>query len=218
MNLSRTATCHEDAHCQDFKLSNSTLNIESVARSTTFHFSIALRPSVMPSPTNTLIVEGTLEELADELAVYIDNLRKEGEPIQPQVNKLLQEGEQEDALKVLVGSSAVLNVAPEKGMPTTWMNFSALSLTWSRVDSCLQSPHSYRATNTKPRNIHREDIPKSHHTNHLLTGQRSRPTARTSEYSLQHGSTECRSPLPHSPSHPSCHSNKLKLRSPQTSA
>jgi translation initiation factor 3 subunit M len=76
----------------------------------------------MPQPTNTLIVEGTLEELADELAVYIDNLRKEGEPIQPQANKLLEEGKQEDALKVLVGSSLVLNSAPEKGAPTTWMN------------------------------------------------------------------------------------------------
>ena len=77
----------------------------------------------MPTPTNTLIVEGTLEELADELAVYIDNLRKEGEPIQPQVNKLLQEDEQEDALKVLVGSSSVLNAAPEKGTPTGGMKF-----------------------------------------------------------------------------------------------
>lgn len=80
----------------------------------------------MPAPTNTLIVEGTLEELADEMGVYIDNLRKEGEPIQPQVNKLLQEGKQEDAFKVLVGSSSVLNSAPEKGMATAWMKFSIL--------------------------------------------------------------------------------------------
>jgi translation initiation factor 3 subunit M len=84
----------------------------------------------MPAPTNTLIVEGTLEELADELAVYIDNLRKEGEPIQPQVNKLLQEGEQEDALKVLVGSSSVLNTAPEKGISTAWIKFLYLRTDW----------------------------------------------------------------------------------------
>lgn len=77
----------------------------------------------MPVPTNTLIVEGTLEELADELAVYIDNLRKDGEPIQPQVNKLLQDGEQEDALKVLVGNSSVLNNAPEKGIPNNMEEF-----------------------------------------------------------------------------------------------
>lgn len=70
----------------------------------------------MPAPTNTLIVEGTLEELADELAVYIDGLRKDAEPIQPEVSKLLQDGKQEDALKKLVGSSSVLNSAPEKGI------------------------------------------------------------------------------------------------------
>lgn len=70
----------------------------------------------MPAPTNTLIVEGTLEELTDELAAYIDNLRKDAEPIQPEVNKLLQDGKQEDALKKLVASSQVLNSAPEKGM------------------------------------------------------------------------------------------------------
>jgi len=70
----------------------------------------------MPPPTNTLIVEGTFEELVDELGAYIDNLRKDGEPIQPEVSKLLQDGKQEDALKKLVGSSAVLNTAPEKGI------------------------------------------------------------------------------------------------------
>jgi len=69
----------------------------------------------MPPPTNTLIVEGTFEELVDELATYIDNLRKDVEPIQPEVSKLLQDGNQEDALKKLVGNSAVLNTAPEKG-------------------------------------------------------------------------------------------------------
>ena len=132
----------------------------------------------MPTPTNTLIVEGTLEELADELAVYIDNLRKEGEPIQPQVNKLLQEDEQEDALKVLVGSSSVLNAAPEKGTPTGVDEISLTSeeLTLSRVDSGIQSPHSHRTTSTKSRNVFREDIPAPNHANHLLTGQRRRLT------------------------------------------
>jgi len=72
----------------------------------------------MPPPTNTLIVEGTFEELVDELATYIDNLRKDGEPIQPEVSKLLQNGNQEDALKKLVGNSSVLNTAPEKGITT----------------------------------------------------------------------------------------------------
>ena len=73
----------------------------------------------MPGPTNTLLIEGSTEELADELAQYIDNLRKaqnaEGGPIQPEVNSLMQAKKVEDALKKIVGNSSVLNTAPEKG-------------------------------------------------------------------------------------------------------
>lgn len=72
----------------------------------------------MPSPNRTLLIEGTIEELADELALYIDDLRQkqnvEG-AIQPEVNSLLQEKKIEDALKKLVGASLILNSAPEKG-------------------------------------------------------------------------------------------------------
>ena len=74
----------------------------------------------MPAPTNTLLIEGSLEELSDELATYIDNLRKsqnvEGAPIQPEVASLLQEKKNEDAMKKLVGAAAILNSAPEKGV------------------------------------------------------------------------------------------------------
>lgn len=73
----------------------------------------------MPSPANTLLIEGTTEELADELATYIDNLRQaqnvDGQ-IQPEVNSLLQEKKVEDALKKLVGAASILNTAPEKGV------------------------------------------------------------------------------------------------------
>jgi translation initiation factor 3 subunit M len=73
----------------------------------------------MPGPSNTLLIEGTTEELADELSQYIDNLRKvqnaEGGPIQPEVNSLMQEKKVEDALKKIVANSSVLNMAPEKG-------------------------------------------------------------------------------------------------------
>ena len=73
----------------------------------------------MPAPTNTLLIEGTLEELSDELASYIDNLRKaqnvDGAPIQPEVASLLKESKDEDAMKKLVGAASILNSAPEKG-------------------------------------------------------------------------------------------------------
>lgn len=75
--------------------------------------------TTMPSPSNTLLIEGSTEELADELAIYIDVLRAaqgvEG-PIQPEVNTLLQEKKIEDALKKLVGAASILNSAPEKGV------------------------------------------------------------------------------------------------------
>lgn len=73
----------------------------------------------MPGLTNTLLIEGSTEELADELAAYIDQLRKAqsqpGEPIQPEVASLMQEQKLEDALKKLVGNASILNTAPEKG-------------------------------------------------------------------------------------------------------
>ncbi|KAF2405548.1 eukaryotic translation initiation factor 3 subunit M [Trichodelitschia bisporula] len=72
----------------------------------------------MPGPANTLLIEGTTEELIDELAQYIDNLRKsqngEGPAISQEVNNLVQEKKMEEALKKLVTASAVLNTAPEK--------------------------------------------------------------------------------------------------------
>lgn len=73
----------------------------------------------MPGPANTLLIEGSIQELSDELALYLDNLRKaqnaEGSNIQPEVNSLLEEKKIEDALKKLVGSASILNTAPEKG-------------------------------------------------------------------------------------------------------
>lgn len=81
----------------------------------------------MPAPTNTLLIEGSFSELADEFAQYIDTLRKEGS-LQSEIAPLLEpirqqeqsEGEpdlkqRDEVLKKLVGAAAVLNGAPEKG-------------------------------------------------------------------------------------------------------
>ncbi|KAF1815578.1 PCI-domain-containing protein [Eremomyces bilateralis CBS 781.70] len=70
----------------------------------------------MPAPSNTLLIEGSFEELAEELAVYIDNLRKdEGAKIQADVAPLLQqEGSKDEVMKKLVIGSSALNNAPEK--------------------------------------------------------------------------------------------------------
>ena len=73
----------------------------------------------MPGPATTLLIEGSFEELADELAQYIDTLKnsqQEGSSaVQAEVAQALQEGKKDDALKKLVVGSAVLNAAPEKG-------------------------------------------------------------------------------------------------------
>ncbi|KAI9842867.1 MAG: hypothetical protein M1838_002957, partial [Thelocarpon superellum] len=72
----------------------------------------------MPGPTNTLLIEGPFEELAEELAQYIDNVKpsnSETEPsVQSEVSRLLEQNQKDEALKRLVTASAVLNAAPEK--------------------------------------------------------------------------------------------------------
>ena len=92
----------------------------------------------MPASTNTLLIEGSFAELADELAQYIDAIRKtqsEGSSLQTEVAPALEQlREQEQAeeelssaqrqqileqrdsvLKKLVVAAVALNAAPEKG-------------------------------------------------------------------------------------------------------
>ncbi len=74
----------------------------------------------MPAPTNTLLIEGSFVELADELAHYIDEVQKKQNPdatkIQADIAPLLEQGQKDEVLKKLVTGSSVLNTAPEKGM------------------------------------------------------------------------------------------------------
>ncbi|KAL1994626.1 hypothetical protein VTN49DRAFT_2096 [Thermomyces lanuginosus] len=88
----------------------------------------------MPAPTNTLLVEGSFTELAEELAQYLDGLRKEeGSSVLAEISPLLeplrqqeQNGEEPDLkqrdeiLKKLVVAAAVLNSAPEKDIIQTY--------------------------------------------------------------------------------------------------
>ena len=73
----------------------------------------------MPGPTNTLLIEGSFEELADELAHYLDDVQKKQSPdnpnIQAEITPLLETGQKDEALKKLVTASDVLNTAPERG-------------------------------------------------------------------------------------------------------
>ena len=74
----------------------------------------------MPGPSNSLLIEGTFEELADELAQYIDDVRKkqgdENPSLKSEVAPLLEQGQKDEALKKLVTASSILSSAPEKGI------------------------------------------------------------------------------------------------------
>lgn len=76
----------------------------------------------MPGPSNTLLIEGSFEELADELAHYIDEVQKKQTPdsanTQAEVTPLLEKNQKDEVLKKLVTGSEVLNTAPEKGVLT----------------------------------------------------------------------------------------------------
>lgn len=62
---------------------------------------------------NTLLIEGSFEELSEELAVYIDGLSQSS--VQSEVAPLLKDGNKVDALKKIVTASSALNSAPERG-------------------------------------------------------------------------------------------------------
>ena len=75
----------------------------------------------MPGSFNTLLIEGSFEELSDELAHYVDETKKrqgeDGASIQSEIAPFLDQGQKDEALKKLVMGSIVLNAAPEKGKP-----------------------------------------------------------------------------------------------------
>ncbi len=73
----------------------------------------------MPGPSNTLLIEGSFEELADELAHYVDEVQKKLTPenanVQAEITPLLEKGQKDEVLRKLVTATDVLNNAPEKG-------------------------------------------------------------------------------------------------------
>ena len=77
----------------------------------------------MSGPSNTLLIEGSFEELADEFAHYLDEVQKKQTPdnanVQSEITPLLEKGQKDEVLKKLVTASDVLNTAPEKGTPSS---------------------------------------------------------------------------------------------------
>lgn len=110
-------------------------NLHDAERTTDLSHS---RTFVMPGPTNTLLIEGSFTELVEELASYIDNIRKNTEAggalqsdVSPLLEKLREQEQSEEeltdaqeeqilkqrdeVLKKVVLAATALNAAPEKG-------------------------------------------------------------------------------------------------------
>ncbi|GAD96035.1 PCI domain protein [Paecilomyces variotii No. 5] len=113
----------------------------------------------MPAPTNTLLIEGSFTELCEELAQYIDVLRKnEGPSVHAEVAPLLEplrqqeQNEQEpdlkqrdEVLKKIVSAATVLNAAPEKEITSAYNLLVHLSHQAEKPDMFLSRICTYLA-------------------------------------------------------------------------
>ncbi|MCJ1311586.1 hypothetical protein MMC25_005259 [Agyrium rufum] len=95
----------------------------------------------MPGPSNTLLIDGSFEELTDELAHYLDELKTkqgdDGADVQSEVAPLLEQGKMDLALRKLVTASSILNSAPEKEFLAAYNLLIHLVRQSSQIDSYL---------------------------------------------------------------------------------
>ena len=137
----------------------------------------------MPEPANTLLIEGSFEELAEELAQYLDNVKKTqsedgSSTVHGEVMRLLEQNQKDDVLKKLVTASVVLNSAPEKGMPDSvspmTLHDDLLIGTCDRVHTILQSPGSSCTTIAQREHVSTKDLSESFESRHVFSSERSR--------------------------------------------
>lgn len=66
--------------------------------------------------TQQVFIDGAFEDLAEELAGYIDNVKKAeaSEGLKAEIKPLLEANQKDEVLKKLVTASPALNAAPEK--------------------------------------------------------------------------------------------------------
>lgn len=121
----------------------------------------------MPGPSNTLLIEGSFEELSDELAHYIDEVQKKQSPdsanTQAEVAPLLEKGQKDEVLKKLVAASDALNTAPEKGADGDAQFFTCLTRLLKcryRIHSSLQPPRPPSPPIHQPQQISPPHLPE----------------------------------------------------------
>jgi hypothetical protein len=177
----------------------------------------------MPGPVNTLLIDGSFEELSDELAHYLDDRKRQGDDgtsLQADIAPLLEQGQKDEVLRRLVAASAVLNSAPEKGnfhrMGSPHMPRS--QLTGSRIYCCVQSPSTPGPPVPSLWQISPQDMRKSLGANHLVSIQWHRSCPVRPHDPLQHSPRRQRTPLPRLPQHPPSHQGEFLLRFPEATA
>jgi translation initiation factor 3 subunit M len=97
--------------------SSTSLPLRSLSPTADLLATVASQLSVMAVDTeNQVFIDGTFEDLAEELAAYIDNIKKVDEDtgLRSEVGPLLKANKKDDVLKKLVTASPALNAAPEK--------------------------------------------------------------------------------------------------------
>ncbi|OAP55089.1 hypothetical protein AYL99_10789 [Fonsecaea erecta] len=116
----------------------------------------------MPAPTNTLLIEGTFTELAEELAQYIDTLAKseegagvraeiepllstlrESEQSQESVDEAAVQNQKNEVLKKIVTKASVLNSAPEREFSAAYNLLISLSSQSSIADGLFSRICTY---------------------------------------------------------------------------
>lgn len=144
----------------------------------------------MPGPTTTLLIEGTFEELTDELAQYLDNLKKgqgdEASNVQETVAGLIQQDKKDDVLKQLVMGSQALNQAPEKGMEGFPSGEARQANVLSRVYSSIQPPHSPRTAVAQRGYVPPKNMQPPQRSHRVLTREWRRTSPLSPQHYLQH--------------------------------
>jgi len=123
-------------------------------------------------PANTILIEGSFEELCTELTQYIDQTNKatgQESNLEAEVEPLLKEEKREDALKKVVTASSALNSAPERGTARRSRNGEEHGLTDTK-NSSLHTTFSFTSydSHQTPTFSSRNCARTSHNLSHLL--------------------------------------------------
>ena len=100
-----------------------------------------------------LVVDGTFEEQADELATFLDTLTEQESKVQETVDACLQEEDNEGAITALVDASSALNAASEREFEPSYNLFIHLTQP-KHIDTILENIKSPPSFPSGPAAVH----------------------------------------------------------------